>query len=148
MAVKNLRKEKYHVFCDKCLTEQNHNEFNRFYSFGEHLVICFFRGNNYNNKTPINVVENLVLAKGKYPEEESSPFNYYLVGSVNRVTSTVNNEEKEEFQYFSRDPFNRTLWHSTMNGDKAENMEQAPVQTIQQTGQVIVLFYNAIKNTN
>jgi serine/threonine protein kinase len=140
-----LRKDKYHVFCDKCLTEQNHNEFNRFYSFGEHLVICFFRGNNYSKNTPINVVENLTLKKGKYPEDENSPFNYYLVGSVNRVTTKVNNEEKEVFHYFSRDPFNRTVWHCSLD-NKVENLPQAPVQAIQQTGQVIVLFYNAIKN--
>ena len=142
-----LKKEKYHVFCDKCLTEQNHNEFNRFYSFGDHLIICFFRGNNYNKNTPINVVENLALKKGKYPEDEKSPFNYYLVGSVNRVTTKVNNEEKEVFHYFSRDPFNRTKWYSSLD-NKFEILQQAPVQAIQQTGQVIILFYNAIKNAN
>jgi hypothetical protein len=144
---RQLKKEKYHVFCDKCLTEQNHNEFNRFYSFGEHLVICFFRGNNYNKNTPINVVENLVLKSGTYPEDKASPFNYYLVGSVNRVSNKVNNEEKEVFHYFSRDPFNRTLWHCSLD-NRDETLPQAPVQAIQQTGQVIVLFYNAIKNTN
>jgi hypothetical protein len=142
-----LKKEKYHVFCDKCLTEQNHNEFNRFYSFGDHLIICFFRGNNYNKNTPINVVENLALKKGKYPEDEKSPFNYYLVGSVNRVTVKVNNEEKEVFHYFSRDPNNNTLWYCSLD-NKVENLPNAPVQAIQQTGQVIVLFYNAIKTTN
>ena len=154
---RQLIKEKYHVFCDKCLTEQNHNEFNRFYSFGEHLIICFFRGNNYNNNTCINVEENLIIKKERtkkngeierlYPEDKNSPFNYYLVGSVNRVTTHVNNEEKEVFHYFSRDPNNRTLWYSSLDS-KVESLAQAPVQTIQQTGQVIILFYNAIKNTN
>ena len=154
---RQLIKEKYHVFCDKCLTEQNHNEFNRFYSFGEHLIICFFRGNNYNNNTCINVEENLIIKKERtkkngeierlYPEDKNSPFNYYLVGSVNRVTTHVNNEEKEVFHYFSRDPNNRTLWYSSLDS-KVESLPQAPVQTIQQTGQVIILFYNAIKNTN
>ena len=154
---RELIKEKYHVFCDKCLTEQNHNEFNRFYSFGEHLIICFFRGNNYNNNTSINVEENLIIKKERtkkngeierlYPEDKNSPFNYYLVGSVNRVTTHVNNEEKEVFHYFSRDPNNRTLWYSSLDS-KVESLPQAPVQTIQQTGQVIILFYNAIKNTN
>ena len=153
---RELIKEKYHVFCDKCLTEQNHNEFNRFYSFGEHLIICFFRGNNYNNNTCINVEENLIIKKERtkngeierlYPEDKNSPFNYYLVGSVNRVTTHVNNEEKEVFHYFSRDPNNRTLWYSSLDS-KVESLPQAPVQTIQQTGQVIILFYNAIKNTN
>jgi len=153
---RELIKEKYHVFCDKCLTEQNHNEFNRFYSFGEHLIICFFRGNNYNNNTCINVEENLIIKKERtkngeierlYPEDKNSPFNYYLVGSVNRVTTHVNNEEKEVFHYFSRDPNNRTLWYSSLDS-KVESLAQAPVQTIQQTGQVIILFYNAIKNTN
>ena len=155
---RDLVKEKYHVFCDKCLTEQNHNEFNRFYSFGEHLIICFFRGNNYNKNTPINVEENLIIKKERnnkktgeierlYPEDKNSPFNYYLVGSVNRVTTKVNNEEKEVFHYFSRDPFNRTKWYSSLD-NKFEILQQAPVQAIQQTGQVIILFYNAIKNAN
>ena len=143
-----LNEGKYHVYCDKCLTEQDHNEFNRFYSLGEHLIICFFRGSNYSNETKIKVVENLTLKSGKYPEDKNSPFNYYLVGSVNRSTSKVNNEEKEMFHYFSRDPFNRTLWYCSINNDKAETIESAPIQTIQETGKVIILFYNAIKATN
>ena len=89
----------------------------------------------------------MALKKGKYPEDEKSPFNYYLVGSVNRVTVKVNNEEKEVFHYFSRDPNNNTLWYCSLD-NKVENLPNAPVQAIQQTGQVIVLFYNAIKTTN
>jgi hypothetical protein len=151
---RQLEKGKYHVFCDKCLTEQNHNEFNRFYSFGEHLIICFFRGNNYNKNTPINVEENLIIKKERknkktgeierlYPEDKNSPFNYYLVGSVNRVTTKVNNEEKEVFHCFSRDPINSTMWYSSFDDDVVP-LQQAPVNAIQQTGQVIILFYNAI----
>lgn len=143
-----LKKEKYHVFCDKCLTEQNHNEFNRFYSFGEHLTICFFRGNNYNINTPVIVLENLNLPKKKFPEDEHSPSNYYLVGSVNRVTIKTDKEEKEVFHYFCRDPNEINKWYCSINNGQAETLPQAPVQIIQQTGQVIALFYNAIKNSN
>ena len=141
------KRELKNVFCEQCLSQQNHNEYNRFYSFGDHLVICFFRGNNYSKNTPINVVENLILKQGFYPESKSCPFNYYLVGSVNRLIIKVNNEEKEEFHYFSRDPFNRTLWHCSLD-NKVEIFPEAPVQAIQQTGKVIILFYNAIKNSN
>ena len=101
---RNIEKEKYHLFCDTCLTEQNHYEFNQFYSFGEHLIICFFRGKNYENDKKIDVEEKLEFPRNEkpvpMPEKENAYNKYYLVGSVNRVI----NKGKDEFYYFARDP--------------------------------------------
>ena len=143
-----LPKEKYHVFCDKCLTEQNHNEFNRYYSMGEHLIICLYRGNSYQNNINVTFKEELILevnternnkkVKIDLVENKDSPSKFYLVGSVNRVL----NNGKEEFQYFSRDPNNKNFWY-TSQGDG--NFDTPPIGLIEKAGKVVMLFYNAIK---
>ena len=136
---KEIKKEDYHVFCDTCLTEQNHNEFNRYYSFAEHLIICFFRGKNYENNKNIEVEEKLVFpGNKKIPESDKSYYKYYLVGSVNRVL----NQGKEEFFYFARDPKNKKHW---FDSDGEGTLENAPINSIQGTGQIIILFYTAEK---
>ena len=143
---REVKKEDYHLFCDTCLTEQNHNEFNRFYSFGEHLIICFFRGKNYENRKTIEIEEQLIFPNdGKkekvipMPEKANSYYKYYLVGSVNRVCDDKN---KEEFYYFARDPNNKNHWYD-LQGD--DILEKAPINIIAGTGQVIILFYTAEK---
>ena len=144
---KILKKEEYHLFCDTCLTEQNHNEFNRYYSFGQNLIICFFRGKNYENKSKIIIEENLEFKLGinektkkmEYlaeTESEETHKKYYLVGSVNRVTKN----EKDEFFYFARDPINKNHWYDSIGECDLEN---APLHSIMETGQVIILFYTA-----
>jgi hypothetical protein len=136
---KEIKKEDYHVFCDTCLTEQNHNEFNRYYSFAEHLIICFFRGKNYENNKNIEVEEKLVFpGNKKIPESDKSYYKYYLVGSVNRVL----NQGKEEFFYFARDPKNKKHW---FDSDGEGTLENAPINSIQGTGKIIILFYTAEK---
>ena len=136
---KEILKENYHLFCDTCLTEQNHNEFNRYYSFGEHLIICFYRGKNYENNKNIDVKEILEFPKKKIPESDESYYKYYLVGSVNRM---CNQKGKDEFYYYARDPKKKNHWYES-NGD--DILENAPINIIQGTGQIIILFYTAEK---
>ena len=134
-----LKKEDYHLFCDTCLTEQNHNEFNRFYTFGEHLIICFFRGKNYENKKKVKIEEKLVFPTDKTIPEIIEPYyKYYLVGSVN----LVRNQGKDNFYYFARDPNNKNHWYDS-EGDGI--LENAPINSIDGTGQVMILFYTADK---
>ena len=72
------------------------------------------------------------LKKGDYPEKEGSYYKYYLVGSVNRII----NNGKDEFYYFARDPNDKNHWYES----KGEaNLENAPIYTIQETGQIIIL---------
>ena len=147
---KTVNKEEYHLFCDTCLTEQNHNEFNRYYSFGKNLILCFFRGKNYENNKKIKIEENLEFTlrfnkktqKMEYiaeTESEETNTKYYLVGSVNRL---INNNGKDEFYYFARDPNNKNYWYDSISEGK---LEKAPLLSIMETGQVIILFYAAEK---
>jgi serine/threonine protein kinase len=140
---RNIEKEKYHLFCDTCLTEQNHYEFNQFYSFGEHLIICFFRGKNYENDKKIDVEEKLEFPRNEkpvpMPEKENTYNKYYLVGSVNRVI----NKGKDEFYYFARDPKIKNKWYDLYEGN--EIFETSRINLIKKTGQVIILFYTAEK---
>ena len=145
---REIKKEDYHLFCDTCLTEQNHNEFNRYYSFGEHLIICFYRGKNYEYTKRIEIEEKInfpSLGKTKenknlMPEKDNSYEKYYLVGSVNRLYDDIN--KKEEFYYYARDPNNKNHWYD-LQGD--DILEDAPIKIIEGTGQVIILFYTAEK---
>ena len=131
---KIIKKEEYHLFCDTCLTEQDHNEFNRFYSFAEHLIICFYRGKNYEYDKKIDVKEELIFVPKKYPEKEGSFFEYYLVGSV------IRESKKDKFLYFSREPKEKNNWLDS-NG----NLENKPIEKIMKAGDVIMLFYTAKK---
>ena len=72
------------------------------------------------------------------PEKENAYNKYYLVGSVNRVI----NKGKDEFYYFARDPKIKNHWNC-FNGDG--NFETAPINSIREIGQVIILFYTAEK---
>jgi serine/threonine protein kinase len=133
---KVLEKDVYHVFCDRCLTEQKHYEFNRYYSMNFHLTICFYRGSNYQNN--LNIIFPEYLDISKYVEARGSPDKYILVGSINRVI----NNGKEEFVYFTRDPKKTNYWNHTYGDGPCQS---APIKLIQQTGQIIMLFYNYIK---
>ena len=125
------------------MTEQNHYEFNQFYSFGEHLIICFFRGKNYENDKKIDVEEKLEFPRNEkpvpMPEKENAYNKYYLVGSVNRVI----NKGKDEFYYFARDPKIKNKWYDLYEGN--EIFETSRINLIKKTGQVIILFYTAEK---
>ena len=126
------------VYCERCLTYQTHLEFNRYYSMNYQLVISLIRGNNFQNNTKINFTEHLDLSP--YVDEKLTiSCKYYLVGAINRFVS----DGKEEFIYWARDPDNINLWHSN-KGD----LQEAPINDIQSTGQVIILFYNNYDNVS
>jgi hypothetical protein len=98
------------------------------------LVISFLRGNNFQNNSKVNFTEELDLSEF-VDEKDAIPCKYYLVGAINRLIS----EGKEEFIYWAREPDERNSWH-TYKGFK-RNIE-TPINEIQTTGQVILLFYN------
>ena len=127
-----LDKNKYHVFCDRCLTEQNHYEFNRFYSMSYYLMIYFYRGNNYENNIKINIPNFLNIEKYVDTPNLSSKFN--LVGSINRDISNG----KEEFIYFSIDPNKNNYWRGSY-GERNEPIN--PMYLMQNKGKIIMLFY-------
>ena len=131
-----LDKNKYHIFCDRCLTEQDHTEFNRYYSINNHLTIYFYRGVNYQINLNINFPEKLDI--NNYVEDIQMRPNFYLVGSLNRVVENG----KENYVFFTRDSNNFQMWKTSFGVNIFNN---APIDIIQNSGQIIMLFYNRIK---
>ena len=128
------------VYCERCLTYQLHNEFNRYYSLSYQLIISFIRGNNFLNNTNVVFEENIDLSEF-IDEKTVSPSKYYLVGAINRFSNNGN----EEFIYWSRDPIQKNLWH--LNNGITQQLNN-PVNEIMSRGQVILLFYNSDKAFN
>jgi len=131
-----LDKNEYHIFCDRCLTEQNHSEFNMYYSINNHLTIYFYRGVNYQINLNINFPEQLDI--NNYVEDKQMKANFYLVGSLNRIIQNG----KENYVYFTRDSNNFQMWKNSFGSYIFNN---APIDIIQSSGQIIMLFYNRIK---
>ena len=129
------------VYCERCLTYQKHLEFNRYYVMNHHLIISFIRGNDYKNYTKIDFEENINLQN--YVDEKRELINFYLVGSINRIGSKE--EENEKFIYFVRDRNNYNYWTIYNNGSQ-KLLESAPINEIKNTGQIILLFYNNKKS--
>ena len=125
------------VFCDRCLTEQEHFEFNHYYCLGRNLTIFFYRGKNYQSFANINFPEYLDIKE--YTDIKNQTPIYQLIGSINRVI----NNGIEQFIYFIKDPKMENYWKSSFGKYHWEN---APINPIQNSGQVIMLFYKAIKS--
>ena len=108
------------------------------------LIICFIRGNDYKNESQI-VFEEKLDVKGYVDKKENSPFKYRLVGSINRI---INEKGNEEFVYFAKDPENE-IWHINVknegNSDDAF-IQNTPIDLMQKTGNIILLFYDLQKN--
>ena len=125
------------VYCNTCLTEQTHKEFNRIYTMGLHLTICFYRGNNYENDLIVNFPDDLDFNNSPIIEGSNAPNKFRLIGSINRII----NNGKEEFIYFAKDPFKANYWRSSY-GDGDQN--NAPINIIQKYGKIIMLFYTSL----
>ena len=94
---KNIIDENKNIICERCFTYGKFEEKSTYYFLNRHLVICFKRGNNYENQTKI-IFENNINLKKYVEVSDNSPSNFYLIGSVNRICN--NNEE----QFVSRKP--------------------------------------------
>ena len=124
------------IYCEKCLTYQNHKEINKYYKMCHQLIIYFNRGHNYKNNSQIIFNDNLNLIK--YIEDKiNSPKDFYLVGSINRII----NKGKEEFIYYAREPNNNNFWNIS-HENNCLNLNESPINQIQSNGQIILLFYN------
>lgn len=125
-----------HIFCDRCLTEQPHYEFNRFYCMSVNLTLFFYRGKNFQSNANVDFSEQLDIRK--YTEDPNLTPLFELIGSINRVVK----DEKEEFIYYIKDPNSQNIWKSS-NGDICT--QNAPIKSIQNCGQIILLFYKSLK---
>ena len=135
-----LKKEEHHIFCESCLTEQDQLKFVIYYYLKDHLIINFYRGNNYESKIKVTFTHNLNLYNVNNDNEKTiiesnnSPHKFALIGCITRV---VNNGE-EKFCYFTKHP-KENKWITSF-GEK----DTIPIEEMQNSGQVILLFYNAV----
>ena len=83
------------IWCERCQTYENFKEFNRLYNITNQLIIVFYRGKNYDNRSKIIFKEEINLKEFIEPDIKS-PTNYNLVGSVNRK---IENDLEEYVPY-------------------------------------------------
>ena len=129
---------KERVFCKRCLADQTHYEFNSYFMMGHHLIISFNRGKDFKNEASIDFEETLNL--NNYVEFQDSPKEYYLVGSINRISRKEGGNEK--FIYYCRDPDEYNKWYLD---ETSKKYSRAPLEEIKKNGQIILLFYNNSK---
>ena len=118
------------VYCERCMTYQNHVEFNRYYMMNHLLIICFIRGNEYKDKSKVIFGETLDLSP-VVDMKNNAPTKYELVGCITR-------DNDSKFQYYSKIPKSNE-WISRDKKIEKPNFGQL-------NEQVIMLFYNDINS--
>ena len=122
------------IYCDKCLSYQNHTKTKQIYSMPYELIISLERGTNCMNKTMVQFPFDLDISN--FVEHPESPKRYQLVGCVNRAD--VNG--KEHYVSFSKVP-NSENWIFA-NDDKITQVDRNNALSY---GIPILLFYNYAK---
>ena len=127
--------------CEVCLTEQSFLEFDDYYEIPNHLVICFYRGVMFNSDAFVPINSEIVSLKEMKGQNEEKIVKYQLIGSVNRI---INQNNEEEFTYFCKRYINNQyVWISGIPNYNAIGLNALNI--IQQTGKIIMLFYDKIK---
>ena len=108
--------------CEQCFTETKFEERNNYYILKKNLIICFIRGNHYQNRTNI-IFDNELDLKEYIETKDNSPYRFKLIGMVNRIN--YNNIE----QFVSRKPSNN-------NNINIQNE------------QIMMLFYQSLDMSN
>jgi len=121
------------IYCDKCLSYQNHIKSKQIYSMPYKLIISLERGVNCMNKTKVNFPFDLNI--GNYAEYVCSPRTYQLVGCVNRAD--VNS--KEHYVSFTR-IINTDNWICS-DDDKINQVNKNMALSY---GIPVLLFYNYV----
>jgi NIMA (never in mitosis gene a)-related kinase len=119
------------VYCDTCLSYQNHSKIKRLYTMPYELIISLERGLNCMNKTMINFP--MMLDVTDYVESQVSPKKFNFMGSVNRVDI----KGKEHYISFCKD-LNSNNWLCS-DDDKINITSPNNALT---TGLPILLFYS------
>ena len=111
------------IICERCLTYRQFEEKKSYYLLNRHLIICFIRGKRYNNYSQI-IYDNNIDLKKFIDTSDNSPYQFYFVGSINRIY----NNNKEQFI--------------------SKKQQNNNIQNLQQNEQIIILFYNSKDNIN
>ena len=133
-------KRQKRTVCEVCLTEQNFNEFEDYYIYPQNLAFCFYRGTNNLYNTYIDFPEILTVSEAK-GKDQMIEVQFQLIGTVNRI---INQQNEEEYIYFCRkynQNNNTSFWYSRPNFGPWQGF---PLNVIQQSGQIIMLFYNKL----
>ena len=119
-------KSKDKKWCQRCQSYQDFKEFNRYFMVNNQLIICFLRGNNYQNHSKIIFNEKMNI-KDFIEPGYNFPMNFELAGCVNRKI----NDNTEEFVSYSKDPDNENKWIPKDFKNIQSNVNE----------QIIMLFY-------
>ena len=119
------------IYCDKCLSYQEHTRIKHIYSTPYELIISLERGANCLNKTKVDFPFDLDISN--FVEYEYSPKRYQLVGCVNR--SDINGKE----HYIS---FNKIMGTENWLCSDDDKINKVNKTEIFSYGTPILLFYN------
>ena len=126
-------------YCERCLSNRKHSEFNRYYIMPPHLIIAFLRGTNYQNQCKINFSETINFRQkvDNFPlaESEHSPFLFSLVGGISRIVE--NGKEKFACFYFD---YHENIWKDSNGNRRTDYMSEM------KKGDIVLLFYSEYSN--
>jgi len=132
------RKKEYglkdQIYCNRCLSYQNHTNTKKIYSMPYELIISLERGTNCMNKTFVNFPFDLDISN--FVEYPQSPKRYQLVGCVSRAD--VNGKE----HYISFTKSNNSENWIFSDDDKINQVDRSKALSY---GIPILLFYNYAK---
>ena len=95
----------------------------------------------FNSDAFVPINSEIVSLKEMKGQNEEKIVKYQLIGSVNRI---INQNNEEEFTYFCKRYINNQyVWISGIPNYNAIGLNALNI--IQQTGKIIMLFYDKIK---
>ena len=122
------------IFCQKCLKKTKHEEFKKYFTSPDYLIVVINRGRNDSYRNPVKLkkiidLTNLTETIGK---------KYTLVGIITK------NYEKEK--YNSHFEFRKTKkWFTCEDKNlKAINQEEFNIVLNDNKGEIMMAFYEAI----
>ena len=130
--IQNNKCAELYNYCYNCKKYQTHYEFKQFFKTAKNLVISIYRGDNYENKTPI--IFNSILSIGKFVEDKNSSKNYKLVGILKRRDGV----DKENYIGLYLDSFTNCWKECNKN-----KVIDCPDPLSHSFGYVMMLFYTS-----
>ena len=121
------------IFCKKCLKKTKHEEFKKYFTSPDYLIVVINRGRNDSNRNPVKLkkiidLTNLTETIGK---------KYTLVGFITK------NYENEKYVSYCE---NNKIWYKCEDTKVNEiNQEELNQILSDRNGEIMMVFYEAIK---
>ena len=120
-------------FCPKCLMKTRHNEFSKYYTAPDYLIVLFNRGSNDSNRNAVKIKQKIDLINSTV----ISGKNYNLVGFI-----TKNYENEKYVSYCENDK----IWYKCEDTKVNEiNQEELNQILSDRNGEIMMVFYEAIQ---